>query len=245
MAHTGIIIQARMSSSRLPGKAMKDLAGKPVLWHVVERCRRSKRADEVIVATSVEKSDDVIAAFCERHGYSYYRGSLDNVLERYFICARSHGLEHIVRVAGASPLIEPTIIDAVIEELRNNEYDALTYVSNVLVRVFPRGFEVEAFPFAALAQAYSHAQTDEEREHVTPYMRKHFLNIPYTVSDDMRGDFRLTIDEIADFELLEHIYSIFYSPGTIIDTKAILEYLKKNPHIASINRHVQQRQVSC
>lgn len=244
MTHTGIIIQARMSSSRLAGKVLMEHAGHAMLWHVVERCRASKKADEVIVATSTEKSDDVIESFCKEHDYACYRGSLDDVLERFYGCASKYKLDYIVRVAGASPLLDASIIDGMIEEFLRSESEGVRYVSNALERIYPRGLDAEVFSFKTLEEAQQHAGTEEEREHVTPYMRKHFKTKPYIVEEDLRADFRLTIDEIDDFRLVDHIYEKFYKEGNLIDMKEVITYLKENPGITSMNSHVEQKEIS-
>lgn len=244
MARVGIIIQARMSSSRLAGKVLMEHSGHAMLWHVVERCRESKKADIVIVATSIENSDDIIEAFCKEHDYVCYRGSLDDVLERFYKCANQHKLDYIVRVMGASPLLDASIIDGVIDGLLASEGEGVRYVSNALERIYPRGLDAEAFSFKALEEAQQHAITEEEREHVTPYMRKHFKTKPYIVEEDLRADFRLTIDEIDDFRLVNHIYEKFYKKGNLIDMKKVIVYLKENPKIASMNSHVEQKEVS-
>jgi len=244
MTKTGIIIQARMLSTRLPGKTLKLLAGKPLLWHTVKRCKASTKVDLVIVATSTEEKDDVIESFCKGFGFECFRGNLENVLERYYKCAKEYDLDYIVRVAGASPLLDPTVIDGAIQELWDAESDGVRYVSNVLERNFPRGLEVEVFSFETLKETYENASTEEELEHVTPYTRKHFKSKAYVVPEALRGDFRLTIDEIDDFKLVDHIYEKFYKEGNLIDMKKVISYLKENPDIASMNSHVEQKKVS-
>ena len=168
---TGVIIQARMSSSRLPGKALMLLSGEAVLYHVVERTRRARCADIIIVATTEEPEDDKVAAFCAKRGYVCFRGPRDNVLERYFEAARTWRLDTVVRVTSDCPLIDPAIIDLCVERFQTSECD---YMSNTAPgeRSFPRGLDVEVFTFVALERADREAREPYEREHVTPYIHE-------------------------------------------------------------------------
>jgi len=234
----GIIIQARMGSTRLPGKIMKDLGGREILWRVVERCRKSNLANKVIIATSNEKGDDAIYNFCLRNGIDVFRGSLDNVLERYYECAKKYNLDVIVRITSDCPLIDPFIIDQTIDLFLRSNVD---YVSNCLQRIFPRGLDCEVFSFKALTQAHKNAATNDEREHVTMYIVKHCSTAPYFVPKEYEGNFRLTVDEEDDYRLLKLIYDKFKTSDGIIDVKDVIKFLKQYPDIASINTHIEQK----
>ncbi len=240
---TGIIIQARMSSTRLPGKIMLPLAGQEMLWHVVERCRQSQRADLVIVATTTDASDNPTAEFCHRHHYPVYRGSLDNVLDRYYQCAREFDLETINRITSDCPLIDAGVIDESFALLEANRAAGVVYASNLLHRDFPRGLDCEAFTMAALTDAWKNARTTEEREHVTVYLRGYTKVIPHCLTEKYRANFRLVIDEPVDYRLLSHLYDRFYRPGELIDLLQVIEYLKANPTIANLNAQVEQKKV--
>lgn len=235
----GIIIQARMSSTRLPGKVLKKLAGREMLWHVVQRCRQAKKADTVIVATSTDASDDQIQEFCEREQVEYCRGDLNNVLKRFAECARKHSLDTIVRVTSDCPFIDPQIID---DTLVAFETAGVDFVSNSLHRSFPRGLDAEVFSAAILEEAHVHARTEEEKEHVTPYITSHAKTMAFEVPHEYEGNFRLTVDEQRDYELAVHLYERFFeSEKSIIDVKHVIDYLHKNPDVAAMNTDVQQK----
>lgn len=244
---TAIIIQARMASIRLPGKIMKKLAGRPVLWHVVERCRKSKKADQVIVATTTNSEDDLVEKWCLENKIPYYRGSSDNVLERYYQTAKKYGADVIVRITSDCSLIDPKIIDVCLEAFGRNQFD---YLSNVVPppRTFPLGLEVEVFSFAALKKAYLEAKENYEKEHVTPYIwgnKKGDFRIGLTIlaSEDYRRAYRLTMDYPEDFELLEKIYAEFYKSGSIINVPEVLKFLDEHPELAKINANCVQKPV--
>ena len=235
---TGIIIQARMSSTRFYGKVMKPLSGKEVLWHIIERCKKSKLADRVIVATSVDLSDDIIYDYCKKNTIEVFRGNLLNVLQRYYECAKTYNLDNIVRVTADCPLVDPAIIDGSIKLFLDNKVD---YVSNSLERIFPRGLDCEIFSFSALGNAFNNAKNKEEKEHVTPYIIKNCSTLAYKVKSRYEGNFRLTLDEEDDYTLLKFIYKKFYKDGKIIDVAHVITFLKNNPRVANINAHVRQK----
>lgn len=236
---TGIIIQARMGSTRLPNKVLKKLAGKEVLWHVVERCQKSQLADAVIVATSTDVKDDVIYQFCSERGIEVFRGSENNVLDRFYQCAKKFNLDVIVRVTADCPLVDPFIIDQTIKLfLEKKEYD---YVSNILDRVFPRGLDCEVFSFSALENAQENSVSEMEREHVTGYILKNKKVLPYRVKSMYHGKFRFTLDVQEDYKLLSSIYKKFYHDGDIVDVKEVIRYFKKNPKLASLNLKAKQK----
>lgn len=232
----GIIIQARVGSRRLAGKVLKKLAGKEMLWHVVKRCQKAKQAQQVIVATSTSASDDLIYKFCKKQGFQVYRGSLNNVLNRYYKTAEYYKLDVIARVTADCPLIDPGIIDSTIRLYLKSKCN---YASNILNRNFPRGLDCEVFSSAALKKANKKAASQEEKEHVTPHIINHNKKIAYPVSKEYIGKFRLTVDEANDYKLLRHIYDKFYKKNSIIDVKKVIGYLKKNPKIANINKNVK------
>ncbi|MBI2454501.1 MAG: glycosyltransferase family protein, partial [Parcubacteria group bacterium] len=169
MKKTAIIIQARMSSTRLPGKVMKNLSGRPMLWQVITRCQKSKLANQVIVATTERAEDAVIEELCRKMDIPCFKGSLANVLERYYRAATEIRADVVVRITSDCPLIDPVIIDLCLNEFAKNKYD---YISNVLPgdRTFPRGLDVEVFSFSALKTAFEKATETLETEHVTPYI---------------------------------------------------------------------------
>ncbi len=234
------IIQARMGSTRLPGKIMLPLAGRSVLSHVVERVKRVKGIDTIIVATTTLPEDDALEAFCHAEGYACFRGSADDVLSRYYEAARTVGATGIIRITSDCPLIDPDTIERCIKQYQSGEYD---YVSSFVPdeRTFPRGLDTEIFSFAALERANSSAKEKYEREHVTPYIwenKKGEFNIgpmlrampPYD-----RADVRLTLDYPEDYELLKQLYDRFYVKEKLVSVPEVLKYLSEHPEIPAIN----------
>lgn len=238
-----IIIQARMNATRLPGKVLKNLCGFPMLYHVIERCRNSKRVDNVIVATTVSSNDDAIVSFCKKNDISYFRGSEHNVLERYYDCARRFKSSIIIRVCADNPLVDPAIIDFCIEEL--NDSDDIDYVSSSPSGKFPLGLNVEAFFFEALEKAYNCAREPYEKEHVTPYIwenkNKEFKIKSLTAPSEYARGYRLTVDYPEDLRVMEILYEKFYKPGSIVSVPAALKFLDEHPEISSINANCEQK----
>ena len=242
---TAIIIQARMGSTRLPGKIMKDLAGHPVLWHVVERCRKSKKANQVIVATTANPEDDLVEQWCRGNKVPYYRGSSENVLERYYQTAKKYGADAVVRITSDCPLIDPQVIDWNIEAFQKEGCD---YLSNFDPgsRTFPIGLETEVFPFSVLEKAYQNASEEYEKEHVTPYIwenkRGEFsIGNKVIAPFEYRRTYRIGLDYPEDFLVLERIYKKFYAEGNIIHIPKVLEFLDGHPEIVAINAHCKQK----
>jgi spore coat polysaccharide biosynthesis protein SpsF (cytidylyltransferase family) len=164
------IIQARMGSTRLPGKVLMDLAGKTVLARVVSRLRRAERVDEIVVATTDSLADDAIVPECHQLKVEYFRGSENDVLDRYYQTARVCAAGAVVRITSDCPVIDPQLVDETIRLLQQQGGD---YCSNVLPRTYPRGLDTEVFTVAALEQAWREARDPSEREHVTPYFYRH------------------------------------------------------------------------
>lgn len=227
-----------MGSTRLPGKIMLDLAGKPVLFRVIERCLKSTEPHLVVVATSTDPLDDAVHDLCVREGIEVFRGNLLNVLARYHQCALRYKLDVIVRVTADCPLIDPFIID---ESIRLFREKRVAYVSNCLERNFPRGLDCEVFSFAALADAYQNAVREEEKEHVTPYIIKKGKTLAYPMPPLYRGEMRLTLDEQADYDLLKMLYEKFNRADRIIDVRDVIVYLHKHPELVQINAGVAQK----
>jgi spore coat polysaccharide biosynthesis protein SpsF len=230
----GIIIQARMASTRLPNKIMKPLAGKPVLWHVVERCKRSM-ADQVIVATSINRENNVIEEFCKKYNCPCFRGSEEDVLERYYESAKKYGVDIIIRITGDCPLISPEVINNLIKKFQGEEVD---YLGNLAQRSFPRGLDCEIFSFKALEKAHKLAKEKPHREHVTAFIYSHpeMFKISSIIAEDKlnRPNYRLCIDTKKDYFLLSKIYDKFYK-GNLIKMEDVIKFLDKNPKLAKIN----------
>ena len=226
----GAIIQARMGSTRLPGKNMKKVNGKPLLWFVVERLRECKNLDEIVVATTDTKKDDVIEEFCKKNNIKCFRGSEENVLERYYQAASANNLETIVRITADCPLIDPITVDKAIDLFRESKTD---YVSNVASRSFPRGLDVEVFSFQALEKAFSEAEKDMDKEHVTHYIynnKDKFKTTELKATDHLfRPELRLCVDTENDFKVVEEILSPFEYP--MIEIMQVIDFVDSKPEL--------------
>ncbi|SDF79780.1 cytidylyltransferase domain-containing protein [Sporolituus thermophilus] len=238
---TVIISQARMSSTRLPGKVLKEVLGKPLLEYHIERLKRTKKADEIIIATTVNSADEPIAELCQRLNVLCYRGSEEDVLSRYYYAACEARADVVIRVTSDCPLIDPVVVDQVIEAFTACEgYD---YVANTLVRTYPRGMDTEVFSFVALERAFKEAVAAPEREHVTPYIYNHpelfkFKNIAYT-TDQSRH--RWTVDTVDDFRLIEKILLELYPDKPDFTMEDVLALFDRHPDWYFINAHVEQK----
>lgn len=235
------IIQARAGSTRLPGKVLKDLAGKTVLERVIERVKASKLINDVVVATTVNKEDLAIVKLCSDNNVSIFCGSEDDVLDRYYQAARLFGADHVVRITSDCPLIDPAIIDLVIDRhLRENA----DYTSNTLKETFPDGEDVEIMTFTALKQAWQQASLTSEREHVTPFIRKNagLFKLAVVINDENLSDKRWTLDNEEDYAFLKHVYSHFQGDGQLFGMSDVLAVIKENPHYEKMNKHISRNE---
>ncbi len=236
------IIQARMGSTRLPGKVMRMLVDHTVLYHVVSRVIKVKNVDQVIVATTDSPQDGPICEEAQKAGASVFRGDEQDVLGRYYKAAVSVDADIIIRITSDCPLIDPDIISRMLEFYQQNNYD---YVSNTLSRTFPRGLDVEIFRFDALEKAFHSASAPEEREHVTPYLYRHpteFSLFDYR-SEENHSEYRWTLDTIEDWELIQTLYQHLYEGNRIFGLKETLEFIQRNPQVSQINAHVEQKKL--
>lgn len=237
----GIISQARMTSTRLPKKVLMEAGGKTVLEHGIDRLKWS--GYPIYVATTVNQTDDVIVALCEKLNVPYYRGSENDVLSRYYECAKQYGLDVVVRVTSDNPLIDGHLVKAGIEEYFKKPENS--YVSNCLEATFPHGFNFEIFSFKALEYAYLNAKENFEREHVTPFILNPEKNIGVSFSSikfhKNVHHFRMTLDEADDWKLLQTLLNDFHAYEK--NHEEIIKILEDNPNVASINAHVQQKKV--
>jgi len=231
------ILQARVSSTRLPGKVLRPILGRPMLARQIERLTRSRLINKLLVATSVEPDDDQIERLCDEMGIACFRGSLSDVLDRFYQAAMPYNPDLIVRLTGDCPLADPELIDRGIEFIQKKHYD---YVSNVNPRTYPIGLDMEVFLFAALTQAWQEAKLPSEREHVTPYIRNHpdLFSIGNLAGSADLSFHRWTVDEPADFEFAEKMYQSLYPTNPAFTTSDILQLLAKHPELTSINYHI-------
>ncbi len=232
------VIQARMSSSRLPGKVMETLLGVPMLMRQVERVQRAGRLDQLIIATSVDPSDDVISARCADEGIAMFRGSLDDVLDRFYQAARQFHGDDIVRLTGDCPLADPEIIDAVVEFYVERGLD---YASNTITPTFPDGLDVEVFGFSALERAWQEARLPSEREHVTPYIKNSGKFVIGNFAGDAdRSHLRLTVDELQDLALVREIYQRLYPSNPRFSSEDVLQLLDREPKLLAIKSDIER-----
>ncbi len=235
------IVQARMGSQRLPGKAMKELCGKPILQHVVERLRDAKRLDDVIVAIPKSQKDDVLAEFCSKMKYSFFRGSEQDVLLRYWQAAHAFKADVVVRVTADCPLIDPGLLDTIVK--RHVESSGNDYTSNVVIRSFPRGVDTEVVSIACLDRLHQEAKDPFYREHVTNLIHDHMKeyktgNVLRAKGD--RSDLRLCVDTQEDFDVVQAVAQGVQ--GTSIEE--VIAFLDVHPKIAKLNAHVEQKHES-
>lgn len=223
------IIQARLGSTRLPGKVMKWLGPATVLGHVIDRVSRCPLVDEVVVATP----DREIALEAAAYGADTFIGSEHDVLERYYYAASSWFADVVVRITADCPLIDPDVIGLVISKYRALDVD---YASNTIVRTYPQGLDVEVFSFAALDRAWKEATLPAHREHVTPYM--HTMNVGVVLGQNDNSGYRLTLDTEDDWKLFE---AIDREIGMDASTHDVLRLLDARPDIRALNSHVEQR----
>ncbi|MBX3006540.1 MAG: glycosyltransferase family protein [Melioribacteraceae bacterium] len=242
MHNYSVIIQARMGSTRLPGKILKPLSGKPMLLHVYERLQKSAYINQTIIATTDLSEDDTVENFCALNNIKCFRGSSDDVLSRYYHTAHKYNCEVIIRITADCPLIDPFIIDKMILEFENN-IDKVDYLSNTLIRSFPRGLDTEIFKLNALARAFNNATSTFDREHVTPYIYNNheiFRLINFANEIDLSAH-RWTVDTIEDFNLVEIIYNKLFETTSIFLLDDILELFRQDPSLFDINKSVMQK----
>ena len=233
----GCIVQARMGSSRLPNKVMKKIENDfTVLDYVIEQLKSSKNIEKIIVATTTLEEDNIIFDYLFLHKYEVFRGSSEDVLDRFYQCAKRFSIDTIVRITADNPLIDPKIIDIVIDEYKNDKYDLVT---NTLKRTFPYGTEVEVFSFKSLEKAWKNAKRPSEREHVTPFIRdpqnKFILN-----NIEYQGNFshlRYTVDRIDDLKLVKEIIKNISTRPILIQD--VIKLYKQKPEIFEINKNIK------
>ena len=233
----GCIIQARMSSTRLPGKTMKKINGKiPMLKFQLDQLKFSKCIDKIIIATTTLEPDSQIVNFCETNNSEYFRGKSNDVLDRYYQCAKKFNFPIIVRITSDNPLIDPKIVDDVISKFVNSTCD---YMATEDPKTYPLGFGVEVFNFQSIERAWKEAKLPSEREHVTPYLIKNkslFKHCNCSYEKNL-SHIRCTVDTDYDFKLIEEIISkIDVRPIHLSD---VLELFTKEPHLLEINKHVK------
>lgn len=238
------IIQARMGSTRLPGKVMMKISGKTVLEHVIARVRQSKLIDEIIIATTVKSDDDAIVEESSRLGVRYYRGSEDDVLSRYYYAAKKNNADIIIRITSDCPLIDSEVIDEIIKFYKESEYGIVTNAgSDLTERTYPRGLDTEVFSFNQLEDAFIKAKEKYQREHVTPYIYENAKEIYYYKNDIDYSKYRWTLDTEEDLKLITNLYEELYKDKHDFYLEDILELFQKQPRLHNINSHIEQKKI--
>ena len=233
----GCIIQARMGSTRLPGKVLEELeAGKTCLEYVIQQLEDVFDIKNIVIATTFLEEDDVIEKFCVERGINVFRGQPKNVLDRYYNCAKEFSIQNIVRITSDCPLIDPKIVLELRKKMKTGEFD---YVSNALNRTFPIGLDAEIFTFHALEQSWKVAQLQSEKEHVTPFIKKNPKSFKqYNLeSDKNKSNIRITLDVPEDLMLIRNIVSKISNRPILY--KDLMELFEREPEILVINKNIK------
>lgn len=235
------ILQARCSSSRLPNKVLSPLFGVPMLLRQIERVKRSRLIHTLVIATSVDASDDGLAELCRTKNIDCFRGSLNDVLDRFYQAAVKYDSTDVVRLTGDCPLADPEVIDRTIQAYLDAGVD---YASNALEPSYPDGLDAEAFRFAALDRAWKEARLTSEREHVTPYIYHHpeqfrVLNVKH--EQDL-SHLRWTVDNPEDLQFVTRVYQTLYPDKPDFGMADVLRLLGENPSLGTVNAHHQRNE---
>jgi len=249
LKNVGAIIQARTSSTRLPGKVLKELpygGGVTCLEQVIRRLKQCRKLDEIIIATTTEKTDDVIIDIVKKEDVKYFRGSEKNVLARYYKAAIEYDLDVIVRVTSDCPCIDSKIVDEVVSSHLKLHKVYIDYTSNNLIRTYPCGLDVEVFDFDILKKAFIMAKSDYDKEHVVPFIHNHpekfRLNFVIRTPKALCApDIRITLDTKEDYILLCAVYDYLYPKNQYFDAKDIINLFKEKPWLKLINKKSMEK----
>lgn len=235
MKKIAVIMQARMGSTRLPGKIMKKIMGKPMIEYVLERISKSNFINDIIVATSNDPNNQGLIQFLKSKGIKYYMGDEEDVLGRYYLAAKKFRVKNIVRITADCPLVDPQIVDNTVSKYFEDQVD---YTSNIFPRSFPKGLDTEVFSFKALEKAYFESTLKYDREHVTSYIREseNFNISNYSIEKDY-SSVRLTVDWKEDFILIDKIFN-FFKPNIFFNWLEVISIMDKNPKLLEINKHL-------
>lgn len=238
--NTIAIIQARMGSSRLPGKILKPLGEVDVLTYDIERCRAIKGVSEVIVATSSLPQDDAIATWCEAHHVAYFRGSEEDVLDRYVQCANMYKPDYVMRVTSDCPFVDYEMASEMVALMATERKDIM-----LLEGELPRGLAVELISYEALLRVNELGKEPRHREHVTYYayeFKEQFETVTYKIPENrLAPELRITLDTEEDYALISEVAKHFNDP--FVSSVAVIEFLKQHPEIAKLNAHIEQKPV--
>ena len=239
---TVVTVEARMRSTRLPGKVLRPILGRPILSLMIQRLKRVRQADHIVIATTDNPADDAIADLARQLAVSWFRGSEEDVLDRVLKAAQSVNAELVVETTGDCPLIDPGVVDQLIATFKTNSVD---YCSNVLSRTYPRGMDTQVFPVAVLARVAELTQDRADREHVSLYIYEHperfrLLNVASGFPPGV-ADLRLTVDTPEDLDLVERVYQELYPTNPEFTLADILALFDRGPELRLINQNTQQK----
>ena len=240
MSNVVAIIQARMGSTRLPGKVMMEIVGKPMLWHIINRVKKAKLIDKIVVATTINEEDKKIVDLARAKEIECFAGSTEDVLDRYYQVAKKNKGDIIVRITSDNPLTDPEIIDEIIKFYLERE-DDLDYASNTIDPTFPKGLNVEVFSFDALEQAWKEANKKSEREHVTPYIWKHhdkFKIANIKKEGENLSHLRWTVDYENDLKFVREVYRNLYNGDNFFLMQDVLGLLKRVSYRNRVNEDI-------
>ncbi len=235
-----VIIEARTGSSRLPNKVVAEIEGKPMIFYVIDRIKQIKSVEQIILATTQEENDKILTEIAKQNSIGSFVGDSIDVLDRDYQCALQNNADPIIRITGDCPLIDPDIVEEMLEFYLKNNYD---YVSNRINPKYPDGLDVEIYSFNTLQMAAQNAKWSSERELVTTYITKNpknFKIFSYENQEDL-SEYRWTVDEQKDLEFIRKIYSIM-KPKTNFSMKEIVEILSKNSELLKINAGIMRNE---
>lgn len=237
-------IECRMTSSRLPGKILLPACGRPLLELMIERLKRIPSLDDIVIATTTNTADDILKETARKMDVGFFRGSEDNVMQRVLSAAKQYGADVIVETTSDCPLIDPYESQLVIERFNEGGFD---YVSNVLVRSYPRGMETQVFPVSVLEEVAKLTQDPADLENVSLYIYEHpeIFRLGNVLAPNTlhRPEQRLTLDYREDYDLIKNVFESIYPRNRAFLLYDVLEHLDKNPQIAALTSHLQQKPV--
>jgi spore coat polysaccharide biosynthesis protein SpsF len=240
---TVAIIQARMGSNRFPGKVLKSILGRPMLWRIVERVRAVPSIAEVVVAVPDNPANEVLRRFCADNQIALFAGSETDVLDRYYRAAQHFKANPVLRITADCPLADPQLIERLIQTYESGGYDHIGVASGAGAQLihkgrFPDGLDAECFRFSALDRAWHEATDPRDREHVTRYIwnNKELFQCGELTADLVYPKLRLTVDHPEDFELITKIYQALYREGRPFELSDVMKFLDKNPGLVDLNR---------
>mgnify|MGYP005850299479 CR=1 FL=1 len=236
-----IVLQARMGSSRLPGKVLMEINGKPLLWYLLKRLEPLANRADLLLATTDSEKDQVLEEFAKQNRLKYFRGSENDVLDRFYQALKPYITDIVVRITADCPLTDPKIIEQGLDIFESNDYD---YLSNVHPPTFPDGFDVEIFSFKALEKAWEEAKKQHEREHVTPYIWNNpsIFKLGNFNNSENLSNYRLTVDEKEDFELMKNLIEHFKEKWINLSMNEIINFLRERQELIELNKKFKRNE---